>query len=228
MALDSPIGSPSPLTGVRPRPVYGCIREGRTVTIGFVPETSSSGSPPVSRSVEPAAWAGSGVPMLANPRDVIKDLHARHLPSPSTAVVAVYDPDGRIRASASFTARSGVLDGWERRNSLLSHLRRVIPHDLRLRHPVRTAVLMVCRDGGPDWTAEDGAWMWGLRDACTLHGLRCGSYVTLTDDGWNVIGESRAGRTPNARTSVAQHTNAPAHTAEPQTAPLAERRAAAR
>ncbi|WP_435130226.1 MULTISPECIES: hypothetical protein [Streptomycetaceae] len=198
------------------------------MTIGFVPETSSAGSPRVSRSMEPAEWAGSGVPMLASPRDVIKDLHARHLPTPSTAVVAVYDPDGRIRASASFTGRDGVLDGWERRNALLSHLRRVIPHDLRLRHPVRVAVLMVCREGGPGWTAEDGAWMWGLRDACTLHGLRCGSYVTLTDDGWNVIGESRAGRTPNAHSAPARSANPPAHAPLPQDAPMAGRRAAVR
>ena len=168
------------------------------MTIGFVPATSSATSSLVSRSLEPAEWTDIGVPMLANPRDVIKDLHARHLPAPSTALVAVYDPDGRIRASASFAARSGVVDGWERRNALLSHLRRVIPHDLRLRKPVRTAVLLVCRDGGPGWTDSDGAWMWGLRDACTLHGLRCGSYVTLTADGWNVIAENRAGRTPHA------------------------------
>jgi hypothetical protein len=168
------------------------------VTIGFVQETSSATSPLVSRSLEPAEWTDISVPMLANPRDVIKDLHSRHLPAPSTAVVAVYDPDGRIRASASFTARSGVVDGWERRNALLSHLRRVIPHDLRLRKPIRIAVLLVCREGVPDWTGSDGAWMWGLRDACTLHGLRCGSYVTLTADGWNVIAENRAGRTPNA------------------------------
>ncbi|MFG1808353.1 hypothetical protein [Streptomyces sp. NPDC049040] len=168
------------------------------MTIGFVPETSSAIVSPATRSLEPTEWTDIGVPLLANPREVVKDLHARHLPPPSTAVVAVYDPDGRIRASASFGARSGVVDGWERRNALLSHLRRVIPHDLRLRKPVRTAVLMICREGAPGWTAEDGAWMWGLRDACTLHGLRCGSYVTLTGDGWHVIGENRAGRTPNA------------------------------
>lgn len=168
------------------------------MTIGFVPETSSATSSRATRNLEPAEWTDVGVPLLANPRDVIKDLHLRHLPSVSTAVIAVYDPDGRIRASASFLARGGVTDGWERRNALLSHLRRVIPHDLRLRHPARTAVLLVYREGGPGWTEEDGAWMWGLRDACTLHGLRCGSYVTLTGDGWNVIGENRAGRTPNA------------------------------
>jgi hypothetical protein len=168
------------------------------VTINFVAETSTAASSRSSRNLEPAEWTGVGVPLLANPRDVIKDLHSRHLPSPFTAVVAVYDPDGRIRASASFSGRDRVVDGWERRNALLSHLRRVIPHDLRLRRPVRTAVLMICRDGEPGWTEEDGAWMWGLRDACTLHGLRCGSYVTLTSDGWNIIGENRAGRTPNA------------------------------
>lgn len=168
------------------------------MTIGFVPETSSATAFPASRSLEPTEWTDIGVPLLASPREVVKDLHARHLPPPSTAVVAVYDPDGRIRASASFPGRSGVVDGWERRNALLSHLRRVIPHDLRLRKPVRTAVLMICRDGAPGWTPVDGAWMWGLRDACTLHGLRCGSYVTLTGEGWHVIGENRAGRTPNA------------------------------
>jgi hypothetical protein len=178
------------------------------VTIGFVPETSSATVPLTSRSLEPAAWADMDVPLLANPREVVKDLHARHLPSPATAVVAVYDPDGRIRASASFTSRSGVVDGWERRNALLSHLRRVIPHDLRLRSPVRTAVLLICREGAPGWTAEDGAWMWGLRDACTLHGLRCGSYVTLTADGWQVIGENRAGRTPHAASWSARQDNA--------------------
>lgn len=168
------------------------------MTIGFVPETSSATSSPAIRNLEPAEWGGATVPLLANPRDVVKDLHARHLPAPSTAVVAVYDPDGRIRASASFQGRSAVVDGWERRNALLSHLRRVFPHDLRLRRPVRTAVLLVCRNGSAEWTEEDGAWMWGLRDACVLHGLRCGSYVTLSEDGWNIVGENRSGRTPNS------------------------------
>lgn len=84
------------------------------------------------------------------------------------------------------------------RNALLAQLRRVIPHDLRRRTPVRTAVLLYCRDGDARWTQEDGAWMWGLRDACTLHGLRCGAYITLTHDGWQVLGEGRGGRRPNA------------------------------
>ncbi|WNI18403.1 hypothetical protein [Actinacidiphila sp. ITFR-21] len=168
------------------------------MTIGFITGTSTTAISRASRNLEPAEWTGAGAPLPASPRDVVKDLHSRHLPAPSTAVVAVYDPDGRIRASASFAGRPGVSDGWERRNALLSHLRRVIPHDLRLRQPVRTAVLMLCRDGEAGWTEEDGAWMWGLRDACTLHGLRCGSYVTLTRAGWNIIGENRSGRTPNA------------------------------
>ncbi|WP_234425607.1 hypothetical protein, partial [Streptomyces kebangsaanensis] len=89
-------------------------------------------------------------------------------------------------------------DGWMLRNALLAQLRRVIPHDLRRRTPVRTAVLLYCRDGDARWTEEDGAWMWGLRDACTLHGLRCGAYITLTRDGWQVLGEGRGGRRPNA------------------------------
>jgi hypothetical protein len=40
--------------------------------------------------------------------------------------------------------------------------------------------------------------MWGLRDACTLHGLRCGAYITLTGGGWQVLGEGRGGRRPYA------------------------------
>ncbi|MYS21543.1 hypothetical protein GTW78_15310 [Streptomyces sp. SID4948] len=200
--------------------------EGRTVTIGFIAETSTTITSRASRNLEAAEWTGVGVPLLANPRDVIKDLHSRHQPPPSTAVVAVYDPDGRIRASASFAARADVSDGWERRNALLSHLRRVIPHDLRLRQPVRTAVLMVCRDGKGGWTEEDGAWMWGLRDACTLHGLRCGSYVTLTGEGWNIIGENRNGRTPNS-TSYPRRAGGPVP-AVPGGGPQPLRRTAAR
>jgi hypothetical protein len=113
-------------------------------------------------------------------------------------MVAVLDPGERLLASASFIRRPAPADGWMFRNSLLDHLRRVIPHDLRRRTPVRTAVLVYCREGNGRWTEEDGAWMWGLRDACTLHGLRCGAYITLTHDGWQVLGEGRSGRRPNA------------------------------
>nr|WP_205616090.1 hypothetical protein [Streptomyces harenosi] len=155
-------------------------------------------APSANRVLEPAEWAAAGIPLLRNPREVVSGLHARHHPQPATAVVAVLDPDERLRASASFAARPAPADGWMLRNVLLSQLRRVIPHDLRRRTPVRTAVLLYCREGDGRWTEEDGAWMWGLRDACTLHGLRCGAYVTLTAEGWRVLGEGRGGRRPNA------------------------------
>ena len=144
----------------------------------------------------PPSGRRPGIPLLRNPREVVSGLHARHRPTPSTAVVAVLDPEERLRASASFARRSTAADGWEFRNALLSQLRRVIPHDLRRRTPVRTAVLLYCREGDERWTEEDGAWMWGLRDACTLHGLRCGAYITLTRGGWQVLGEGRGGRRP--------------------------------
>lgn len=196
------------------------------MTIGFAPQTTTRASPLLSRSLEPAEWTAAGIPLLANPREVVKDLRTRHLPTPLTAVVAVFAPEGRLVASASFTGGAGVTDGWEHRNAILAHLRRVLPHDLRRRTPARTAVLLLCRDGPPGWTQEDGAWMWGLRDACGLHGLRCGAYVTLTRDGWQVLGENRCGRTPNS----AQLTDRPGGTAapHPQGAPEALRRTAAR
>ncbi|MFE9256815.1 hypothetical protein [Streptomyces sp. NPDC006879] len=150
------------------------------------------------RLLEPAEWAAAEIPLLINPREVVSGLHSRHSPKPMTAVIAVLDPDERLVASASFVPRIASADGWDYRNSLLSALRRVIPHDLRRRTPVRTAVLLYCRDGDERWTVEDGAWMWGLRDACTLHGLRCGAYITLTDGGWRVLGEGRGGRQPHA------------------------------
>lgn len=144
----------------------------------------------------PAEWASAGIPLLRSPRELVVGLHDRHHPGPSTAIVAVLDPQERVTASASFTELAAAPDGWEFRNVLLAHLRRVIPHDLRLRVPVRTAALLYCRAGEPRWTETDGAWMWGLRDACTLHGLRCGAYITLTPDRWQVLGEDRGGRRP--------------------------------
>ncbi len=156
-----------------------------------------SGQPPT-RMLELAEWSAAEIPLLRSPRDVVSGLHARHQPTPATAVVAVLDQEERVRASASFARRSSVADGWVFRNALLAQLRRVIPHDLRRRTPVRTAVLLYCRDGDGRWTQEDGAWMWGLRDACTLHGLRCGAYITLTREGWQVLGEGRGGRRPSA------------------------------
>jgi hypothetical protein len=148
--------------------------------------------------LEPAEWASAEIPLLRNPREVVSGLYVRHLPAPSTVVVAVLDPEERVIASASFIPPAGPPDGWEYRNALLTRLRRVIPHGLRHRSPVRTAVLLHCRDGDDRWTEEAGAWMWGLRDACTLHGLRCGAYITLTRSGWQVLGEGRGGRRPYA------------------------------
>ncbi|MFD3582965.1 hypothetical protein [Streptomyces sp. NPDC058683] len=173
------------------------------MTFGFAPSSAASlstsaSAASASRLLEPAEWADAGIPLLRNPREVVSGLHARHRPKPATAIVAVLDPEERLCASASFTRRSAQADGWMFRNALLAQLRRVIPHDLRRRTPVRTAVLLYCREGDARWTEEDGAWMWGLRDACTLHGLRCGAYITLTHDGWQVLGEGRGGRRPNA------------------------------
>ncbi|WP_433453069.1 hypothetical protein ACQPXS_33375 [Streptomyces sp. CA-142005] len=188
------------------------------MTFGFASSSAASLSTAVSASrlLEPAEWAAAGIPLLRNPREVVSGLHARHLPRPSTAIVAVLDPDERLCASASFTRRPAPPDGWMFRNALLAQLRRVIPHDLRRRTPVRTAILVYCREGDAGWTEEDGAWMWGLRDACTLHGLRCGAYVTLTHDGWHVLGEGRSGRRPNAD-------SAPEPFATSETPPLAPR-----
>ncbi|MFE1174492.1 hypothetical protein [Streptomyces sp. NPDC058773] len=171
------------------------------MTFGFAsppqtPPPASADSARLGRMLEPAEWASAGIPLLRNPREVVAGLHDRHRPGPSTAIVAVLDPQERVTASASFTELAVAPDGWEFRNVLLAHLRRVIPHDLRLRAPVRTAVLLYCREGEPRWTETDGAWMWGLRDACTLHGLRCGAYIALTPDRWQVLGEGRGGRRP--------------------------------
>ncbi|MCX5386119.1 hypothetical protein [Streptomyces sp. NBC_00083] len=183
------------------------------MTFGFAPSAASAAASGLlstgsanrcTRMLEPAEWAAAGIPLLRSPREVVDGLHERHRPAPGTAVVAVLDHEERLAASASFTPRAAPADGWELRNALLAHLRRVVPHDLRRRAPVRTAVLLYCRDGDERWTEEDGAWMWGLRDACTLHGLRCGAYITLTRVGWQVLGEGRGGRRPS--TAVAPHT----------------------
>ncbi|MEU7552315.1 hypothetical protein AB0B01_08120 [Streptomyces sp. NPDC044571] len=173
------------------------------MTFGFAPPSTSltmaaGGRSRHGRLLEPAEWTAAGIPLLRNPREIVSGLHSRHSPEPSTAVIAVLGPEERLVASASFVQRSASADGWDYRNALLARLRRVLPHDLRRRTPVRTAVLMYCREGDERWTEEDGAWMWGLRDACTLHGLRCGAYITLTRGGWQVLGEGRGGRHPSS------------------------------
>ncbi|MER7947879.1 hypothetical protein ABTY59_10895 [Streptomyces sp. NPDC096079] len=209
------------------------------MTLGFAPPTaaslrsSSESASRLARMLEPSEWAAAGIPLLRNPREVVSGLHSRHAPTPSTAVLAVLDHEERLAASASFVRRPVAADGWDFRNALLAHLRRVIPHDLRRRTPVRTAVLLYCRDGDERWTEEDGAWMWGLRDACTLHGLRCGAYITLTGGGWQVLGEGRGGRRPSSDSLPLPLSEGPAEiglpaprTASGATEPL--RRAAAR
>jgi len=204
------------------------------VTFGFASSSAASLSPSTAsatRLLEPAEWASAGIPLLRNPREVVSGLHSRHRPEPATAIVAVLDPDERLRASASFTSRRAQADGWMFRNALLAQLRRVIPHDLRRRTPVRTAVLLYCREGDARWTEEDGAWMWGLRDACTLHGLRCGAYITLTRDGWQVLGEGRGGRRPNAESAPEPFATSESPPPPPRTGGVASdvlRRAAAR
>jgi hypothetical protein len=204
------------------------------MTFGFAPSSAaslSSSAASASRVLEPAEWAAAGIPLLRNPREVVSGLHSRHRPRPATAIVAVLDPGERLRASASFTSRPNQADGWMFRNVLLAQLRRVIPHDLRRRTPVRTAVLLYCREGDARWTEEDGAWMWGLRDACTLHGLRCGAYITLTRDGWQVLGEGRGGRRPSTTSEPEPFATSEAPVPPPRTGGVASevlRRAAAR
>lgn len=206
------------------------------MTFGFASSSATSlststAAASASRLLEPAEWAAAGIPLLRNPREVVSGLHARHHPTPSTAIVAVLDPDERLRASASFTRRPAPADGWMFRNALLAQLRRVIPHDLRRRTPIHTAVLLYCREGDARWTEEDGALMWGLRDACTLHGLRCGAYITLTHHGWQVLGEGRGGRRPNAHSAPEPFATAESPPVVPRTGgPVSEvlRRAAAR
>ncbi|MFE0458334.1 hypothetical protein ACFW1A_03610 [Kitasatospora sp. NPDC058965] len=150
------------------------------------------------RFVDLEGWANAGIPLLRDPRDLVTDLQQRHLPQPGTSVIAVLDCEHRVVASASVSTRPHVTDGWQHRNALLDLLRRVTPHDLRLAAPRRTAVLLHCREGVPGWTEEDGAWMWALQDAASLHGLRCGAYVSLTPAGWHVFGDGRSGRTPHS------------------------------
>lgn len=169
------------------------------------PPESTDSTARLGRLLEPAEWASAGIPLLRNPRDVVADLYGLHLPGPSSVIVAVLDGQERVLASASFTAPTVAPDGWAYRNALLDQLRRVIPHDLRLRVPVRTAVLLHCREDGLRWTEADGAWMWGLRDACTLHGLRCGAFIALTRDHWQVLGEGRGGRRPRAPAAGKPH-----------------------
>jgi hypothetical protein len=143
-------------------------------------------------------WAETGLPTLPDPRSVVGELHRIHLPHPGVTVLGVLTADGRVVAGASFVVPDRITDGWHLRNVLLAHLRHLVPHGLRRLSPLHSAVVLQCRDAPADWTELDGAWMWALQDASVLHGLRCGAYITLTEDGWQVLGESRRGRSPQA------------------------------
>jgi hypothetical protein len=153
---------------------------------------------PGRRVLDLETWISSDIPLLRDPREFVAELHQRHLPQPGTTVVAVLDALHQVTASASFAARQQGEDGWQHRYEILTHLRQVTPHDLRLAQPRRTAVLLHCRDGAAGWTPQDGAWMWALRDAAALHGLRCGSYIALTPGGWQSLGDGRSGRNPHS------------------------------
>ncbi|MEU5832948.1 hypothetical protein ABZ820_04540 [Streptomyces diacarni] len=158
-------------------------------------------APHARRVVRLAEWVAAATPLPQDPQAVVDGLCTRHLPRPPTAVLGVLGYDERLVASASFSLERSRPDGWEYRNALLDPLRRITPHDLRRRVPSRTAVLLCARFGESGWTTVDGAWMWGLRDACTLHGLRCGAYITLTSSGWRILGAHRSGRSPSATTA---------------------------
>lgn len=157
------------------------------------------------RTIDPASWRSSDVPLLRDPRALITRLHDLHHPAPGTAVVAVLDGTGRPVAGASFPMDGGTgsVDGWQCRNTILATLRMIVPDDLRRPAPVRTTVLLLCRDGRRAWEPDDGRWMWGLRDACALHGLRAGAVAVLAEDGWEVVGDGRSGRTPASVPRVA-------------------------
>ncbi|GAA2147663.1 hypothetical protein GCM10009760_38780 [Kitasatospora kazusensis] len=155
-------------------------------------------SSPRTRTLGPEDWTDSGIPLLPAPREFVTELHQRHLPQPGTTVVAVLDACHHVTASASFSPRPHADDGWLHRNAILTQLRRITPHDLRLADPSRTAVLLRCREGSAGWTRQDGAWMWALRDAAALHGLRCGPYIVLTPGGWQSLGDGRHGQLPNS------------------------------
>ncbi|MEY9876877.1 hypothetical protein ABH931_006389 [Streptacidiphilus sp. MAP12-33] len=160
--------------------------------------SGESHTPAPARSVDPSTWADAGLPTLLDPRSVVGELHRIHLPHPGVTVLGVLSGEGRVVGGASFVVPERITDGWHLRNVLLAHLRHVVPHGLRRRSPAHSTVVLQCRDSPADWTDLDGAWMWALQDASVLHGLRCGAYITLTEEGWQVLGESRRGRSPQA------------------------------
>lgn len=176
------------------------------------------------RTTTPEAWRAAGTPLLRHPRGLLKRLHDLYRPEAGTGIVAVLDADDRPVAGASFALDTahGVPDGWECRNIILAHLRMIVPDDLRRATPVRTTVLLLCRDGDRGWEPADGPWMWGLRDACGLHGLRCGAVIVLAENGWQVVGDGRGGRTPVPRRRAAPTPLPVAPVATGQAEPVAQ------
>lgn len=191
--------------------------------IGSVPEVPSPSGHARARNLDPASWVQGRPPLLRDPRALVTELHRIHQPQPGSVVVGAVSPGGRITGSASFSAPSSHGDGWQPRNLLLDQLRRSVPHGLRRSRPTDTTVLLNCRRGPAEWTEEDGAWMWALRDASVLHGLRSGAYVTLTEAGWHVLGDGRWGRSPHSGSWLERtlHTvsELPPRTAEPKQLP---------
>ncbi|MFI1378226.1 hypothetical protein [Embleya sp. NPDC020886] len=152
-----------------------------------------------SRWLDPESWRTHGIPLLRDPRALIKRLYDLHQPVARTAVVGVLDRSERPVASASFGFGEGRTDGWRCRNLILANLRLIVPDDLRRTTPTHTTVLVIHRAGTREWEADDGRWMWGLHDACVLHGLRCGAVAVVSQDGWQLIADGRSGRTPALR-----------------------------
>ncbi|WP_439676929.1 hypothetical protein [Embleya sp. MST-111070] len=162
------------------------------------PAPAHTGTPPASPSrwLDPESWRARRIPLLRDPRALLKRLDDLHRPVARTAVVAVLDRSERPVASASFGFGEGRTDGWRCRNLILANLRLIVPDDLRRGTPTHTTVLAVHREGGRGWVADDGRWMWGLHDACVLHGLRCGAFAIVAEDGWQLVADGRCGRTP--------------------------------
>ncbi|MGC0420357.1 hypothetical protein [Embleya sp. AB8] len=158
--------------------------------------TPSAGS---SRRLDPESWHTREIPLLRDPRTLLNRLDELHRPPARTALVAVLDHAERPVAGASFDIGEGHTDGWRCRNLILAHLRLIVPDDLRRSTPTHTTVLLLHRPGGRDWQPDDGRWMWGLHDACVLHGLRCGAFVIVAEDGWRPVADGRCGRTPALR-----------------------------
>ncbi|MYS80452.1 hypothetical protein [Embleya scabrispora] len=149
-----------------------------------------------SRWLDPQSWRARRIPLLRDPRALIKRLHDLHQPVARTAVVAVLDRSERPVASASFGFGEGRIDGWRCRNLILANLRLIVPDDLRRPTPTHTTVLAIHREGTREWETDDGRWMWGLHDACVLHGMRCGAIAIVAQNGWQLVADGRSGRTP--------------------------------